>query len=63
MNFTVTHVVKHNAAVPSKESKFMKDFTSATVIIPVQLTKLIFLSVMSCCGELVLRFVFLNYLK
>ena len=46
------------AAVPSKESKFMKGFTLATIIVPVKLTKLIFLTVISCCGELVLRFGF-----
>ena len=41
------------AAVPSKESKLMKDFMLATVIVPVKLTKLIFLLVISRCGELV----------
>lgn len=48
------------AAVLCKESKSMKGFTSATITVPVKLTELIFLIVISCCGELVLRFGFLN---
>lgn len=46
------------AAAPSRESKYMKGFTSAAIIVPVKLAKTIFLIVISCCGELLLRFGF-----